>query len=103
MRLGRNYNNGKHLGKQRRRLIRSLWSNQVQPIIVAFTYLQRLAPNLVHHIPNTSTRDKWRQKGCRRVEMNSLATSMATTISVISCLGQSVHITGLGGNEPCLH
>src|SRR5277367_6169646 len=77
MRLGRNYNNGKHLGKHHRHLIRSLWSNQVQQTIVAFTYRQRLAPNLAHHIPNTSTRDKWRQKACRRVEMNSLATSVA--------------------------
>ena len=103
MRLGRIYNNGKHLGKQHRHLIQSTWSSQVRQTIVALTYQRRLAPNLAHHIPNTSTRDKWRQKGCRRVEMNSLGTSMATTISVISCLGQSVHTTGLGGNEPCLH
>lgn len=74
-RLGRNYNNGKHLGKQHHHLIRSMWSNQVQQIIVAFTYRQRPAPNLAHHIPNTSTRDKWRQKACRRVEMNPLATA----------------------------
>jgi hypothetical protein len=28
---------------------------------------------------------------------------MATAISAIPCLGQSIHITGLGGHEPCLH
>jgi len=73
MRLGRNYNNGKHLGKQHRHLIQSTWSSQVRQTIVALTYQQRLAPNLAHLFNNTSTRDKWRQKACRRVEMNSLA------------------------------
>jgi hypothetical protein len=96
MRLGRNYNNGKHLDKQHRHLIQSLWSYQVQQIIVPFTYRQRLAPNLAHHIPNTSTRDKWQQKAYRGVEMNSLATVRRRQSVAISSVLSSIADTALG-------
>jgi hypothetical protein len=54
-RLGRNYN-GKHLGKHHHHLLQSTWSSQAQQTIAALTYRQRLALNLAHRIPNTSTR-----------------------------------------------